>query len=97
MMELILGNQILNAGCPDFGVKVGGDSEDQIREPSNDVSFQRFIIIHYSMKYQMIASVLDIRYLFVETQVSELGKSYLNFSSRNLGFGIWLVEMARIR
>jgi hypothetical protein len=46
MMELILANQTLNAGCPDFGVKVGGDSEDQIRELLNDVSFQRFIIIH---------------------------------------------------
>jgi hypothetical protein len=46
MMKLILANQTLNAGCPDFGVKVGGDSEDQIREPLNDVSFQRFIITH---------------------------------------------------
>jgi hypothetical protein len=46
MMELILANQTLNAGCPDFGVKVGGDSEDQIRELLNDVSFQRFIITH---------------------------------------------------
>ena len=33
MTELILGNQTLNAGCPDFGVKGGGDREDQIREP----------------------------------------------------------------
>jgi hypothetical protein len=33
MMELILGNQTLNSGCTDFGVKEGGDSEDQIREP----------------------------------------------------------------
>jgi hypothetical protein len=30
---LILGNQTLNAGCPDFGVIGGGDREDQIREP----------------------------------------------------------------
>jgi hypothetical protein len=39
MMELILANQTLNAGCPDFGGKVGGDSGDQIMELSNDVSF----------------------------------------------------------
>jgi hypothetical protein len=49
------------------------------------------------MKYQMIVSVLDIRYLFVETQVLELGKPDLNFGSWNLGFGIWLLEIARIR
>jgi hypothetical protein len=30
---LILGNQTLNAACLDIGVKGGGDSEDQIREP----------------------------------------------------------------
>jgi hypothetical protein len=49
------------------------------------------------MKYQMIASVLDIRYLFSETWVLELGKPDLNFSSQNLGFHIWLLEIARIR
>jgi hypothetical protein len=31
---------MLNPGCPDFGVKGGGDSWDQIRDPLDDVSFQ---------------------------------------------------------
>jgi hypothetical protein len=53
---------MLNPGCPDFGVKGGGDSEDQIRDPLDDVSFQRFIIIHCLMKHQMIGSVLQPGY-----------------------------------
>jgi len=41
MMELIWGNQIsLNPGCPHFGVKGGGDSEDQIREPRMMLAFK---------------------------------------------------------
>jgi hypothetical protein len=40
MLELILGNRTLNPGCPHFGVKGGGDSEDQIREPCMMLAFE---------------------------------------------------------
>jgi hypothetical protein len=43
MMELILGNQTLNPGCTDFGVKEGGDSEDQIREPQMMLAFKHVL------------------------------------------------------
>ena len=36
------------------------------------------------MKYQMIGSVLDIKYSFVDTRVSELGMLHSSFGSRNL-------------
>jgi hypothetical protein len=73
---------MLNPGCPDFGVKGGGDSGDQIRDPLDDVSFQRFIIIHCLMRHQMIGSVLDITYSFFETRVSELGTRYASLEFR---------------
>ena len=72
MMKSILGNQKLNAGRPEVGVKGGGDSQDQIREP----------------KYQIIGSVLDIRYSFVDSRGSDLGTLHSNFGSRNLAFGV---------
>ena len=40
MLQVDIGKSELNAGCPDFGVKGGGDSEDQIREPWMMLAFK---------------------------------------------------------